>query len=155
MAGRKFLPHNPPLWVDPSREVYFVTLNCRLRGRNSLCNQLVARQILESVEHRNRAGVWWARLFLLMPDHVHALLSFPPDRRIAEIVRDWKKWTSRQSSVEWQRDWFDHRLRAEESLREKADYIMNNPVRAGLTDTAENWPWVWMPKEDVGGMGER
>ncbi len=153
MAGRKSLPHDPPLWIDPSREVYFITVNCRRRGANSLCNKLIARQMFESIEHRNRTGIWWARLFLLMPDHVHALLSFPPDKRFAEIIRDWKKWTSRQSGVEWQHDWFDHRLRAEEGLREKTDYILNNPLRAGLTDKAENWPWVWMP--ETGAKGAR
>ncbi len=149
MAGRRSLPHDPPLWIDPSREVFYVTVNCCQRGVVSLCNPVVAPLIFESVEHRNKSGIWWARLFLLMPDHIHALLSFPPDVTFTEIMRDWKKWASRQSGVEWQRDWFDHRLRAEESLREKADYILNNPVRAGLVDEAKNWPWVWMPEGDA------
>jgi len=34
--------------------------------------------------------------------------------------------------IKWQRDFFEHRLRSDESWREKADYILANPVRKGL-----------------------
>jgi hypothetical protein len=36
----------------------------------------------------------------------------------------WKRWTARQMGIEWQRDFFEHRLRSDESLREKTDYIL-------------------------------
>jgi hypothetical protein len=36
---------------------------------------------------------------------------------------------------------FDHRLRRDESLDEKARYILANPVRAGLVKREEDWPW--------------
>ena len=39
---------------------------------------------------------------------------------------------------------FEHRLRKEESFREKADYILANPVRAGLVERAEDWPYVFI-----------
>jgi hypothetical protein len=41
----------------------------------------------------------------------------------------------------WQRDFFDHRLRDDESFEEKAAYILNNPVRAGLVNRFEDWPY--------------
>jgi len=47
---------------------------------------------------------------------------------------------SRQLAVEWQQDFFEHRLRHDESAREKADYILANPVRAGLVARPEDWP---------------
>jgi putative transposase len=36
-------------------------------------------------------------------------------------------------------------LRREESLQQKVDYILNNPVRAGLAEKPEDWPYVWFP----------
>jgi REP-associated tyrosine transposase len=44
----------------------------------------------------------------------------------------------------WQDESFDHVLRSEESLREKADYIRMNPVRKGLVQTPEEYRWLWM-----------
>ena len=78
-----------------------------------------------------------------MTDHVHLLLSFPEtEKRIQTIVSKWKEWTAKTLNIEWQRDFFEHRLRKEETLREKADYILANPVRAGLVATPEKWPYV-------------
>jgi putative transposase len=78
-----------------------------------------------------------------MPDHVHLLLSFPnTEKPIQTIVSKWKEWTAKTLKIEWERDFFEHRLRREESLREKADYILANPIRAGLVSTEEDWPYV-------------
>ncbi len=81
-----------------------------------------------------------------MPDHLHALLSFPPSScRFQTIISNWKRWTATDLGIVWQRDFFEHRLRADESRKEKADYILANPVRAGLVQEAKEWPYVWMP----------
>jgi hypothetical protein len=64
---RTKLPHDLPLWVDPTKETYFITVCC-------------------------------------LP------------------------------------------IRRDENLREKADYILLNPVRAGLVDKPENWPFVFLPE---------
>ena len=83
---------------------------------------------------------------LLMPDHLHALASFPTDRPMKEVVSEWKKYVARTVGIQWQRDFFDHRLRHDESLREKEDYIWQNPVRAGLVSSPVDWPYFWQPK---------
>jgi putative transposase len=81
-----------------------------------------------------------------MPDHVHFLASFPPDGRMEDVVARWKRYTSTHAKIRWQRDFFDHRLRSDESFGEKADYILENPVRAGLIDHFEKWPFVLLPE---------
>ena len=79
-----------------------------------------------------------------MPDHVHALLSFPPSgKRLHSVISQWKGWTAKTIGLEWQRDFFEHRLRRGENRREKADYILNNPVRKGLVARPEDWPFVY------------
>ena len=43
----------------------------------------------------------------------------------------------------WQEESFDHVLRSSESLDAKIDYILQNPVRAGLVNVASEYPWSW------------
>jgi len=138
------LPHEIPLWVDPGKETYFITINRRTRGQNQLAQLELARSLFETVRHRQENFVWWPHLFLLMPDHLHALLSFPPSGKpLQTVVSKWKEWTAKQMGIQWQQDFFEHRLRQEESRREKADYILQNPVRSGLVSNAEAWPFVY------------
>ncbi len=79
-----------------------------------------------------------------MPDHLHALISFPYERPMKQIIADWKRFLATNLNIDWQRDFFDHRLRRDESFVQKADYIRANPVRAGLVSSIEDWPYFWM-----------
>jgi putative transposase len=146
LPQRKFLPHEIPLWVRPEDAIYFITICCGVRGVNQLCLPDIAAAIFESVEFRQARGDWWMHLLLLMPDHLHALIIFSRDKEMKKVVAQWKEMTAKRIGIHWQRDFFDHRLRKEESLRQKADYILNNPVRNGLVARAEDWEFVWMPK---------
>ena len=142
---RKRLPHDVPVWVDPSKEHYFITTCCERRGKNQLANPRLADGIFETVKYRNTQGVWYAHLVMIMPDHVHLMLSFPnTEKRIQTIVSKWKEWTAKTLQIKWQRDFFEHRLRKEESFREKADYVLANPVRAGFVDRSEDWAYVFI-----------
>ena len=145
IRSRKRLPHDVPLWVDPGKACYFITICCARREINQLAHQQVAGDLFETIKHRNAKGIWYAHLALVMPDHVHLLLWFPEiERRVQTIVSKWREWTAKTLNIERQRDFFEHRLRKEESLREKADYILANPVRAGLVERTEDWPYVFM-----------
>ena len=141
---RKTLPHEIPAWVDPQKEVYFITINCKERFRNQLALPEVSTRLFETVRHRQQKFLWWPYLFLLMPDHLHAMLSFPPSaKRIQSIISKWKERTAKETGINWQRDFFEHRLRGDESRREKADYILQNPVRKRLVTSPEQWPFVY------------
>lgn len=54
-----------------------------------------------------------------------------------------KRFTARKLGIDWQRDFFDHRIRDNENLDKKADYIRMNPVRKGLCEKSEDWDYVW------------
>ncbi len=144
---RKQLNHDIPSGVRPEEAVFFLTICCRPRGENQLCKSDIASVMFDSIAVGQQRGDWWVRLVLLMPDHLHALISFPRDREMGKVINDWKKLLARKLQITWQRDFFDHRIRSEESVREKADYILQNPVRAGLTERVEDWPYVWMPEK--------
>jgi len=142
---RKRLPHDVPLWIDPSKENYFITICCQVRGRNQLANQKIGRGLIDTIKHRNERQIWHAHLAVVMPDHVHLVFAFPDiDQGLQRIVGKWKEWTAKSLGVRWQRDFFEHRLRKEESFREKANYVLANPVRAALVDREENWPYTFI-----------
>jgi putative transposase len=124
---------------------FFITICCRSRGTNQLCGPTVAPFLFNTVCFRHERGDWFAQLFLLMPDHLHAILAIPPEHGMEETISNWKQYAARHTGISWQRDFFDHRLRNDESLEEKMDYIRMNPVRRGLAAKPQAWPWVWEP----------
>ena len=141
---RKKLSHWIPPRVEPC-SVYFITICCSSRGRNLLCyDKKISRCLWETALHRQKnLHHWWLHLFLLMPDHLHALVSFSPEHGMRKTLSGWKRFTASNFNILWQRDFFDHRLRNDESFEEKASYIRSNPVRAGLVQKPEDWPYVW------------
>ncbi len=119
---------------------YFLTVCCIERHNNQLCHTDIARKLFETAAIYDRRQVWRVVVFLLMPDHWHALVSISGDVSLSTVVKNFKRAASRFTGVKWQRNFFDHRLRNDESLEEKAAYIRGNPVRAGLVRSEEDWP---------------
>ena len=139
---RKKLYHDIPLWVADGAE-YFITICCHKRGENQLCYDERANLLIEAFRFRQQRGDLWLHLLLLMPDHLHAIVSFSPLVGMEKCITDWKRYTARGIGVQWQRDFFDHRLRSDESHVEKAYYIRMNPVRAGYVSDSDKWKYVW------------
>ncbi|HUJ11909.1 MAG TPA: competence/damage-inducible protein A [Verrucomicrobiae bacterium] len=153
LPQRRILNHDIPSWLRPEDAVFFLTVCCQPRKHNQLCKPEIAPAVFESIDVRQRSSDWWMHLALLMPDHLHALVSFPQDKEMRKVITEWKKYLARKLGIRWQRDFFDHRIRNEESVQEKADYILQNPVRAGLVARAEDWSYVWTPDKRRGAVG--
>lgn len=147
---RSKLPHVPPDRVESSA-LFFVTICCLPRGKNQLCHDPTADMIFESTEFRQQRLDWQVNLLVLMPDHLHMLVAFLRDLDFRKVVTDWKSLLARKTGLTWQRDFFDHRIRNHENREQKAEYIRQNPVRAGLASRAEEWKFVWEPAD--GGPG--
>lgn len=142
MPQRRTLPHDVPAWVKEG-SLYFVTICALPRRQNQLCLSETGESLLKSATHYHEQQRWWLKLFLLMPDHVHALMAVPKGESLPNVVRMWKGYQTKKLSINWQTGFFDHRLRSNESEQEKADYIRMNPVRAGLVARPEDWHYVW------------
>ena len=125
--------------------MFFITICCKARGQNQICFPEIATGLFESVAFRNQRGDWWVQFLLLMPDHLHALVTFPSNAEPKATIAEWKKFTARTLKIQWQRDFFDHRLRSNESAKDKEEYIRQNPVRTGFVNKSEDWPHVWWP----------
>ena len=143
---RKRLPHAIPPWVKES-SFYFITINNSLRHENHLAKAGIGDAVLAAAAHYHDQHTWHCRLMLLMPDHLHAIIAFPQTPGIKRTVMNWKRYLTRTQQIDWQRDFFDHRLRTHHEEVEKTQYILMNPVRRGLCERAEEWPWVYRPTQ--------
>jgi putative transposase len=92
--------------------------------------------------------------YVIMPDHVHLFVRGDADFRLSSWVGGLKRTISAallkeaqatrlplQGRSFWQPGFFDHILRCDESYAEKWNYVRDNPVRAGLVGTADEWPY--------------
>jgi len=89
-----------------------------------------------------------------MPDHVHLLVALPDGASLVDFVRHFKQLSSFRIKrlvgkpiAVWQQRFYDHALRSEEALEDAAQYIWNNPVRAGIVsdpgDYLYSGSFVW------------
>jgi putative transposase len=122
--------------------IYFITVCCQRRGVDQLCLKGVASILFETARRYHTSRRWYLKLLLLMPDHLHMLVGVPSDAKLSNLIRDFKRITTRIANIAWQRDFFDHRVRHDESLDEKVAYIRANPVRAGLIGPNDSWPFA-------------
>ena len=139
---KRKLNHEIPPWVAEDA-VFFITVCCRRRLFNSLAKPEVAEKMRESLIYRQSLRQWWTVHALAMPDHFHALFAFGQGIEMKKVITDWKRFHTTHSKIEWQEDFFDHRIRSDESLDEKIEYIRHNPVRQGLVVKPEDWKYVW------------
>jgi REP element-mobilizing transposase RayT len=76
------------------------------------------------------------------------MAALPEAHSLASIVHSWKSYTANRTNpiVDrngrlWQPEYFDRVIRDEEHLRAAGEYVRNNPVKAGLVQRAEDWPY--------------
>jgi len=87
--------------------------------------------------------------WVIMPNHVHLILWPMPKHTLTEILRSRKRHTARQANLIlrrtgqlfWQPESYDHWIRDEDEKARIRRYIRNNPVRAGLCRTPEEWQY--------------
>lgn len=123
---------------------YFITICCKRRGENQLCFPGTGDALIAAARFYSDRKEWFPSLFLLMPDHVHMIVSFGREHRIEAMVSAWKRYVSAKHGIIWQQGFFEHRLRQHESAQEKFEYIRQNPVRAGLVDDPVKWPFAFV-----------
>ncbi len=78
-----------------------------------------------------------------MPEHVHVLISEPPERQLARVIKAIKLSVAlrRQERPFWQARYYDFNVFTEKKRIEKLRYMHRNPVTRGLVSRPEEWPW--------------
>ena len=97
----------------------------------------------EALHQRAETLAW-----VIMPDHLHWLLTLHPGARLSQVVGSVKSVTAHAIGQRlWQAGFHDHALRNEEDLPAIARYMVANPVRKGLVCRVGDWPhWdaIWL-----------
>ena len=96
------LHHRVPHWVEPGALFHIRIVLDREKEQRALTIPPLAQAILDSAKFYEARMRWHPTLFLLMPDHLHALLSFARDESMSEVIRDWKRFHTRRNGVLWQ-----------------------------------------------------
>jgi type I restriction enzyme R subunit/putative DNA methylase len=89
------------------------------------------------------------KCWVVMPNHVHAVVWPMANYTLSGILRSWKGYTARemnklQSQVGqsvWQPEAYDHWIRDEVEHERCCRYVIYNPVKARLCRAPEEWPW--------------
>jgi putative transposase len=127
---------------------YFLTFCVKDRDplfRRRAVVELVSMQILRTSERYDFAVI----AYVFMPDHLHLLVEGITDtadlRQFARAVRRASSnacWDLYRGGI-WQDGYFERTLRGHSGTQECIDYILNNPVRAGLVERALDYPYSW------------
>ncbi len=88
----------------------------------------------------------------IMPDHLHVLVQLiEGNRTVSEYIRVAKGRTcaALRGRVEfaWQKKFNDHVLRDNEDPMKSLRYLLDNPVRKGLVEEWQAWPWQYVDAE--------
>jgi putative transposase len=136
----------PELYTSASR-VYFITVRA-YRKRSAFTVGALNGCMIDTLcteQPRLRCRVF---TYCLMPDHLHLLVSPCEDGvSILTFVDQYKGKTTRLSwgfgcqGKLWQPRYYDHIVRDDEDLLLIGEYVLDNPVRKGLVERAEDWPW--------------
>jgi putative transposase len=81
--------------------------------------------------------------YVVMPDHVHLLVSEPKKALLSKAIQALKLSVSVQSRERpfWQARYYDFNVNTEEKRVQKLRYMHRNPVRRGLVEKPEDWAW--------------
>ncbi len=89
------------------------------------------------------------RAWVVMPNHVHAVVWPLPGHTLSDILHSWKSFTSSQANKLlrrtgqefWQTESFDHWIRDDAEHARLVAYVENNPVKARFCKAPEAWKW--------------
>jgi len=89
--------------------------------------------------------------FVIMPDHYHIVIILNAQNTLSAEMKSMGSFTSREINKAlgrtgqlWKKGYYDRAIRKTEDIKEIFDYIHNNPVRKGLVDHPDKWPYSSM-----------
>ena len=136
------LLHETPGWVKAGA-LFHIRIRTAPEQRLPLTSPCLVQALLDAARRYHELGHWWCDLFLVMPDHVHAMLAFRRDVDMSVVLSNWKRGVARFQHVLWQSNYFDHRIRNAKESQTTWRYIRRNPVVKDLCATEDDWPYWW------------
>jgi putative transposase len=155
----KLLRNADPDDIVSDIRTFFVTTKTAA-GRRLLQTERNANLLIDVLRTSVTAKNFEVHDFVIMPDHVHILLSIGDDITIEKAMQLIKGGFSYRLKNEfafsgevWQRGFADERIRDRGSFAKHREYIRQNPVKAGLVDEPEKFPFSfrYLARQKVAG----
>jgi len=142
---RVFLEENPEPWSEPTRAEWFAMFPDRLQmwldkgyGECWLQQPELGKIVDQALRYFDGAR-YDLLAHVVMPNHVHALLTPKEENRLDKILHSWKSFTAKainqtldRTGEVWQHESYDHILRTPDAAWAVARYIKENPAKAGI-----------------------
>ena len=126
-----------------SDRVFFVTTVTAHR-RPIFRREATALLLIETLAHYRDERKFLLHEFVIMPDHVHALLTPAGDislERVMQFIKGGFSYRLKARPPVWQASFSNHRIRDFADYESHREYVRMNPVRAGLAARAEVYPY--------------
>ena len=137
--------HVKPVRYQDQGCLHFITFSCY--RRMPLLDSWTAKETFEAGLERVRA--WYGCYitgYVVMPEHVHLLISEPERSKLSVVIQMLKQVTSQKLRAKhlarfWQVRYYDFPGWSEAKRIAKLRYIHRNPVKRGLVERPEDWKW--------------
>jgi len=137
--------HVKPVRYHDQRCLHFITFSCF--RRLPLLDSWAAKQSFEQTLEQVR--IWYGYYvtgYVVMPEHVHLLISEPERSKLSVVIQMLKQVTSQKLRAPslprfWQVRYYDFPVWSEAKRKEKLCYMHRNPVKRGLVERPESWKW--------------
>jgi putative transposase len=123
-------------------DLHFITFSCF--QRQPFLNTPKMRALFEDALEKTRLRYgFYVVGYVVMPEHVHLLVSEPKKKLLADVLKALKLSVTLRSSQRpfWSARYYDFNVFTERKRIEKLKYIHRNPVARGLVNLPEEWAW--------------
>jgi len=120
--------------------LHFVTFSCY--DRRPYLGSEESRRLFEAALETMRTRYrFWVLAYVVMPEHVHLLVSEPKVAMLSKVIQALKLSVAlkRKERPFWQPRYYDFNVISEKKRIEKLRYIHRNPVKRGLVERPEEW----------------
>lgn len=128
-------------------KTYFITASAYMH-QNLFQRTETADLLLATIVRNRDKGEFSLHEFVIMPNHIHLLLTVDHDHAISRAVQLIKGGfshalgqTGLKLKAVWQPSYYEHRVRDEVEYERMRHYIHENPVRRHLVSAAEDYPF--------------
>jgi putative transposase len=123
-------------------EDHFLTFSCHNRQPylNTPASRTLFTETLEATRIRYKFEVLG---YVVMPEHIHLLLSEPIEKPLSSAIQALKLSVSKQSTQRpfWLPRYYDKNILTRDQRIDTLHYIHRNPVKRELVSRPEDWPW--------------
>ncbi len=146
--------------LQRSGQSHFVTFSCYQR-QAQLNTAAICALFLDTLEKTRQQFSLCVHGYVVMPEHIHLLLSEPGSGPLADAVHFLKLSSAKRfisgehvgAGHFWQKRYYDRNIRSYSDFREKLRYIHRNPVKRGLCEKPEDWTWSSFRHYALGEVG--